>query len=68
MEYKILEAIYNEMRFRIEEDYPEVGAYLYVYKNDDCVMDYLQNNVKDCIDIALLDYGVPIIQWKEILI
>ncbi len=66
MQFKIFEAIYNEMRFRIEEDYPKVGAYLYIYKNDYCIRDDLQNNIKDCMEIALEDYGVPLINWIEI--
>lgn len=66
MEFKILEAVYNGMRFRIEEDFPEVGTYLLIYKNEECIKDYLQNSVRDCIEIALEEYEVPFIQWNEI--
>lgn len=66
MEFKIFEAICNEMRFRIEEDYPKVGAYLYIYKNEYCVRDDLQNSIKDCMEIALEEYGVSLSHWVEI--
>lgn len=40
-EYRIFEAIYGNRLFRIEEDIPEVGFYLYVYENNACIYDYL---------------------------
>ena len=66
MELKTLEAIYNGRRFRIEEDFPKVGFYLLIYQNERCVRDDLHNSVKDCMEIAMEDYGVPLINWKEI--
>jgi hypothetical protein len=53
--------------FRIEEDLPEVGAYLYVYENGKSVCDYLQNSNKDCIDFALEQFGVPVDSWREMV-
>jgi hypothetical protein len=32
MKYKIFEVEHDGRKFRIEEDYPHVGTYLYVYK------------------------------------
>jgi len=66
MKYKILIAENNIRNFRIEEDYPEVGAYLYVYENGKCIYDYLQDSVKDCIEFALEEFGLPLDSWSEI--
>jgi hypothetical protein len=41
MEYKILEAIHNGKKFKIEEDLPDVGAYFFVYEGDKDVKDWL---------------------------
>ena len=59
MEFKILEAKLNGKKFRIEEDYPDVGWYLYVYEGETCIKDYLQNNVETAKQIAFEDYQVP---------
>ncbi len=64
MEFKILEIEYNGLLFKIEEDYPEVGVYLYVYKNGKCVSDYLQNDIHTCKEIALEKYQVPLEKWN----
>jgi hypothetical protein len=61
------ETAYHGKLFRIEEDYPEVGAYLYVYENGKCVYDYLQNSIKDCMEFAVEQFGVPINSWNEIV-
>lgn len=66
MEFQKLEAVYKGIRFIIEEDYPNVGAYLYVYTDNICIKDSLQNTVNDCIEIALEEYGVPITEWVKI--
>ena len=65
MEYKILEAEYNGLFFKIEEDLPEVGAYLYIYKNKKCIKDFLQNNIDICKDLAFEEYKVPLDKWSE---
>ena len=65
VERKRLRAEYNGIVFEIEEDKPEVGAYLYVYKPDE-VYDDLQNSIKDCQEIALEDFGVPMNSWKYV--
>ncbi len=64
MKFKILEIEYNGLIFKIEEDYPEVGVYLYIYKNGKCIKDYLQNDIKTCKEIAFEEYKVPIKNWK----
>ncbi len=58
---------YHEQIFRIEEDYPDVGAYLYVFEKEKDKYDYLQNSVKDCIEFAFEEFGVPIDSWDEII-
>ncbi len=63
MEFKVLETNYDGKKFRIEEDYPEVGLYLYVYDGEKCVKDYLQNDIEKCKQIAFEDFGVPLDKW-----
>ncbi len=65
MEFRILETSHNGKVFKIEEDYPEVGVYLYVYEGGQCVKDYLQNSIEICKDLAFEDFGVPLYSWKE---
>ena len=65
MEFKILETSHNGKNFKIEEDYPEVGVYLYVYDDGKCINDYLQNDIKTCKELALENFGVPLCSWKE---
>lgn len=62
----VYEVRQNNRLFRIEEDYPEVGAYLYVFESDKCILDDLQNDVHTCKLVALEDFGVPIEQWELI--
>jgi len=64
-EYKRLKAKHDRINFLIEEDKPEVGAYLYVFKGG-AVYDYLQDSVKICQEQALEDFGVPLDAWKPI--
>jgi len=62
----ILTSEHNGKRYRIEEDFPEVGAYLYVFEGGKCTRDYLQNSILDCKEIALEYFGVPVNNWIEI--
>jgi len=57
------ESIQDNRIFRIEEDYPEVGAYLYVYENGRCIYDYLQDSTEMCKAFALEEFNVPIDSW-----
>jgi len=65
MEFKILKASCKNWEFKIEEDYPEVGVYLYVFKNGECIRDTLQNDVETCKEIAFEDYQLPFDAWEE---
>jgi hypothetical protein len=66
MEFKIYETKKGNNIFRIEEDYPEVGAYLYVINKGKCIKDFLQNSVETCKCFALEEYGIPIEDWSLI--
>jgi hypothetical protein len=63
MKLKILEVNHNGKKFRIEEDYPEVGSYLYIYEGEKCIKDYLQNDIETCKQVAFEDYKVPLDKW-----
>ncbi len=65
MLYRTYRAKHNSLSFKIEEDNPEVGVYLYVFSDDKCVKDYLQNDIKTCKEIALEEYGVPFCSWES---
>ena len=56
---------HNGLRFVIEEDNLDVGAYLYVFDKGKCVHDTLQNDIATCKEVAHDDYGVPREQWIE---
>jgi hypothetical protein len=51
--------------FVIEQD-DAAGFYLYVYENDYCIRDHLQDTLEVTIDVALEDYGVPKESWKRL--
>ena len=55
----------KELKFKIENDHPDVGAYLYVFDGDNCVKDYLEDSVEACKSLALEEYGIPINEWHE---
>ena len=65
-EFKIFETVRDNTIYRIEEDHPLVGAYLYVFKEGKCIEDYLQNNVEECKLFALEEYCIEIDSWKII--
>jgi hypothetical protein len=66
MEYNfnIFESIQGNRIFKIEEDYPEVGVYLHVYENGQCIYDYLQDNIATCKEFAFEEFSVPIDSWR----
>jgi hypothetical protein len=63
MKNKIYEVHQGDTIYRIEEDYPEVGSYLYIIINDQCIKDYLQDNTEICKHIALIEYGISKDSW-----
>ena len=66
MKFRKLMAEGNKKKFIIEEDFPEVGAYLYVYDGDECIYDSLQNNIALCQEIASDEFSVPLESWVEV--
>ena len=65
MERKRLAAEYNGIICKIEEDKPEVGAYLYVFMPDGTQYDYLQNTLLDCQEFALEELSIPLNRWQN---
>lgn len=56
----------KELSLVIEEDLPDIGAYLYVYNSHgDCVADYLQDDVDSCKRQAYEAFGVAHNSWKK---
>lgn len=66
-EWKILKAEHEGCKYRIEEDKPEVGWYVYRFdENGKCTHDYLQNTEKIAIEFAEERFGVPQEIWKGV--
>jgi hypothetical protein len=64
MKFQIHEAEYEGKVYRIEEDYPEVGAYLYISENGKWLpYDSLQDNIEMCKEFAYEDFQVPLDKW-----
>ena len=61
----MLYAKQNKLALIIEEDYPEVGVYLYVYENGQCIRDELQDNIDIFKEQAFEEYDVPLDAWRE---
>lgn len=62
---KTLEVTYSDYKFIIEEDLPEVGTYLYVFKDGKSVNDFLQKNVETRMELAYEKYNLPIKDWPK---
>ncbi|MDC7125728.1 MAG: hypothetical protein PQJ46_09170 [Spirochaetales bacterium] len=66
MKYRKYKANFGNLTFIIEEDNPAVGFYLYVYENEKCIKDYLQNTLSIAKECAFEDYNVPMEIWQEV--
>jgi hypothetical protein len=55
----------NGLRFEIVKDSPDVGYYLYVYDEERCIADYLQQDEDTCKQLALEEYGVEPTSWMD---
>ena len=54
----------GDLLFVIEEDLPDIGAYLYVYNpQNKCIADYLQDDVNSCKKQAFDMYGISYEEW-----
>ena len=58
-------AYWNESRFVLAPDDPEVGCYLYVYKDGECERDFLQDTEILAMEQAAEDYDVAFSLWRE---
>lgn len=65
MKYQKKISFFNNMKYVLEEDSPEVGWYVLVYEGDLCVKDYLQDNLTMAIDFAYEEFGVPKDSWSD---
>jgi len=64
--FKILECKFGDKRFKIEEDLPNVGWYLYVYDlSGKCIADHLQDDFETIIDFAFEEYQIPKTNWVD---
>ena len=60
----MLSVTFNGLGFVIEEDNPDVGVYLYVYREGKCVSDHLQDDITSCIEFAFENFDVPKTLWN----
>ena len=67
------ETHFDNKKYLIEEEffYPPneeilVWAYLYIYEDDLCTEDHLQDNVEMCMKYALDICQVPLESWQEL--
>jgi len=60
MQFKKLVSYSNGKKFIIDEDLPEVGAYLYIYDGERCIYDCLQDSIAICKELALEKYNIPL--------
>ncbi|MEW6451900.1 MAG: hypothetical protein AB1490_14685 [Pseudomonadota bacterium] len=54
----------NGRRFMIERD-ESVGFYLYVYEDDRCVRDHLQDSLELAVQQAFEEFSVPKDSWQR---
>lgn len=64
--YRKYIAIVGDSRYFIEEDRPEVGWYLHVYKDGLGVADHRQDSFEAVVAQAADEYGVPSESWEEV--
>lgn len=62
---QILKAAHEGRSFRIEEDKPGIGWYLYVSEEGRCTHDHLQDTLVRAKAKARSQYGVPEDAWIE---
>lgn len=55
----------DKWQFEIEHD-ENVGYYLYIWKNDKGIADYLQDTLEIAMEQARDDFGVPLEAWKRV--
>lgn len=50
--------------FEIKED-PAAGFYFYVFEDDKCIFDYLQDTFEIAVEYAWDNYGIPKNAWEK---
>jgi hypothetical protein len=58
--------IKNNRKYIIDEDLPDIGFNLYVFENDKCISDYIQNTLEIVKNFAYEKYSIPKDAWHEI--
>ena len=51
--------------FKIVEDLPGVGWYLFMYEDGKDIYDTLQDTLKKCQEFALKEFDVPLTSWEK---
>lgn len=61
-------ATFQDIKSRYYEIHygPAVGFYLYIFENNRCISDYLQDTLELAIECAWEDFGVPKEAWEKI--
>lgn len=52
-------------RYEIKHD-PSAGFYLFVFENDKCIRDHLQDTLEMAIECAWEDHGVSKSEWQKV--
>jgi len=63
---KKFKANYGSKELIIEQDSPEVGWYLYVFENGNCIKDHLQDTLEDAKEQAKEDYSIQETAWTQL--
>lgn len=66
MKLKKYQAKYGIFDAVIEEDLPDVGFNLYVWKNGIGLYDNVQDTLKICQEDAFEEFGIPLDSWVEV--
>ena len=66
MKFKKYKAEYEGKTFVAEQDLPNVGWHLYVYKDGKNTHDFLQDTKEIAMSQANDDFGVPLNIWVEL--
>ena len=66
MKFRIYEVSKLNFRFRIEEDLPGIGWYIYIYKDDILLYDYLQDTLEVSKNFVNDRYEINDDDWRFI--
>lgn len=65
MKWRVNVKFSKNWHYEIKYD-PSVGFYLYVFENNKCIYDALQDSLKFAIEFAHEKFGIPKDAWKKI--